>query len=239
MLEVKNLFAGYGLANVLHGVSLKVEAGEVVCLIGPNGAGKTTLMRALTGMLRAVRGHVAFDGADTLGLAPDRIVQRGLSLVPEGRRVFAPLSVLDNLRLGAYLRLRRGDGAAVAQDLDHVLSIFPRLGERASQPAGTLSGGEQQMLAIGRALMARPKLLLLDEPSMGLAPMVVSEIFRVIRRLHEGGTTILLAEQNARMALRAADRAYILESGEIMRAAPASALLSDASVAASYLGETV
>jgi branched-chain amino acid transport system ATP-binding protein len=236
MLEVREVFAGYGLANVLHGISLKIEAGEIVCLIGPNGAGKTTLMRVLAGMLRPSRGAIDFDGTSTQLLAPERIVQLGLSLVPEGRRVFAPLTVADNLQLGAYLRLRRGDRAAVAQDMDYVLSVFPRLRERATQLAGTLSGGEQQMLAIGRALMARPKLLLLDEPSMGLAPMVVSEIFRVIGRLHESGTTILIAEQNARMALRVAGRAYILEAGEIVRTAPAKALLADSAVAESYFG---
>jgi branched-chain amino acid transport system ATP-binding protein len=236
MLRVDSIIASYGLIRALDGVSLDVAEGEIVAVIGPNGAGKTTLMRTLTGLLRPAGGSIAFRGEPTAGRRPEAIVALGMSLVPEGRRVFQPLTVRDNLRLGGFLRLRRGEGAAVDQDLARVFALFPRLEERADQLAGSLSGGEQQMLAIGRALMARPRLLLLDEPSMGLAPLIVHEIFRTFARLREAGTTILISEQNARMALKAADRAYVLESGRLVRAAPSAALLSDPSVMEAYLG---
>ena len=233
MLDVADLKASYGRDSVLQGLSLSVAAGETVCLIGSNGAGKTTTMIAIAGLLRPVQGRIALDGTDIARERAERIVARGLALVPEGRRIFAPLSVLENLEMGAY---RRRDGAGVARDLDFVFRLFPRLKERAAQVAGTLSGGEQQMLAIGRALMSRPKLLLLDEPSMGLAPMVVAEIFRVIGELNAEGLTILIAEQNARMALGVARRGYVIQSGRIVLAGDAATLAQDKSVQAAYLG---
>jgi branched-chain amino acid transport system ATP-binding protein len=236
MLKVEGLAAGYGLIRALNGVSLEVGEGEFVAVIGPNGAGKTTLMRALTGLLRPEAGAIELAGRAIAGWPPEAIVELGMALVPEGRHVFQPLTVRDNLHLGGYLRLKRGDRRAVADDLARNFALFPRLEERAGQLAGSLSGGEQQMLAIGRALMARPKLLLLDEPSMGLAPIIVAEIFRTFARLREAGTTILISEQNARMALTSADRAYVLESGEVVKAAPAAALLRDPAVMAAYLG---
>ncbi len=236
MLEVKRAVVGYGQIVALDGVDLSIAAGEIVCVIGPNGAGKTTLMRTIAGLLRPRSGEVLFGGKAAHRLAPDAIVRAGLSLVPEGRRVFAPLTVHDNLTLGAYTRLRGGARQEVEHDTERVFGIFPRLKERAGQLAGTLSGGEQQMLAIGRAMMARPKLLLLDEPSMGLAPLVVAEIFQVIRRLHQQGTTVLLAEQNARMALGIAQRGYVIESGHVVKTGAAAALAADDSVRAAYLG---
>jgi branched-chain amino acid transport system ATP-binding protein len=236
MLKVDSLVAGYGLIRALNGVSLKVGEGEFVAVIGPNGAGKTTLMRSLMGLLKPEAGAVEFAGRAIAGWPSETIVGLGMALVPEGRHVFQPLTVRDNLQLGGYLRLKRGDRRAVADDLARVFALFPRLEERAGQLAGSLSGGEQQMLAIGRALMAKPKLLLLDEPSMGLAPIIVAEIFRTFARLRETGTTILISEQNARMALGSADRAYVLESGEVVKAAPAAALLRDPAVMAAYLG---
>jgi branched-chain amino acid transport system ATP-binding protein len=235
MLELRDIVAAYGPIRALKGVSLTVGAGEIVCVIGPNGAGKTTLMRTIMGMLAPLSGAVVLDGANIAGDDPERIVASGVALAPEGRRVFAPLSVADNLMLGAYHRLRRRD-AAVGEDRAMVLELFPRLHERLDQPAGTLSGGEQQMLAVARALMARPRLLLLDEPSMGLAPKVVAEIFATIRKLHARGMTIFLAEQNARMALSVADRAYVLESGQVAASGPAAQLARDDAVRAAYLG---
>ncbi|MDP6068095.1 MAG: ABC transporter ATP-binding protein [Alphaproteobacteria bacterium] len=219
MLEVRNLAAAYGKIVALRGVSLEVGAGEVVSLIGPNGAGKTTLIKAITGMIPSA-GEIRLDGEAIGGLKSSRIARRGLAVVPEGRRLFGPMSVLDNLMLGAYLRLTaggsaRGGRAAVERDLARVFELFPRLHERQDQLAQTLSGGEQQMLAIGRALMAAPRVMLLDEPSIGLAPVIVREIFTVIAELAERGIAVLLVEQNARMALRVAARVYVLELGQV------------------------
>ena len=219
MLEVQDLVAAYGKIVALRGVSLEVGAGEVVSLIGPNGAGKTTLIKAITGMIPSA-GEIRLDGEAIGGLKSSRIARRGLAVVPEGRRLFGPMSVLDNLMLGAYLRLTaggsaRGGRAAVERDLARVFELFPRLHERQDQLAQTLSGGEQQMLAIGRALMAAPRVLLLDEPSIGLAPVIVREIFTVIAELAERGIAVLLVEQNARMALRVAARVYVLELGQV------------------------
>jgi branched-chain amino acid transport system ATP-binding protein len=234
-LEIDRIDAGYGRIQVLKAVSLQVGEGEAVALIGSNGAGKTTLMRTISGLIRPMAGTIRL-GGQPLSSSPDRVVAAGVSLVPEGRRVFAPLTVIDNLTLGAYGRLRVGDRAAVARDLDQVFATFPRLRERSGQIAGTLSGGEQQMLAIGRALMARPRVLLLDEPSMGLAPLVVEEIFRVVQQMHHAGMTILLAEQNARMALKVAQRGYLIENGSIVGTDTAEALRNDPEVRRVYLG---
>jgi branched-chain amino acid transport system ATP-binding protein len=236
MLDVTRLVSGYGRIRVLNHLSLKVAAGEIVCLIGPNGAGKTTLMRTLAGTLAPWTGTIMLAGEPIGGRRPDHVVARGLALVPEGRRIFTPLTVAENLEIGAYVRLRAGARAEARQALDEVLALFPRLAERRDQLAGTLSGGEQQMLAIGRALMSKPRLLLLDEPSMGLAPMVVSSIFRAIAALRAQGTTVLLAEQNARMALKIADRGYVIITGEIVREGAAPALLADDSIISTYLG---
>jgi branched-chain amino acid transport system ATP-binding protein len=236
MLEVVALSAGYGSTQVLHGVSLQVAAGQSVCLIGANGAGKTTLMRCIAGLLRPGAGRIVVDGHD-IGAAPASArLDFGVALVPEGRRVFAPMSVRENLEMGAFRRLWPRRDRAVAADMTMVFDLFPRLRERERQAAGLLSGGEQQMLAIGRALMSRPRLLLLDEPSMGLAPRVVQEIFATIRRLNSEGMSILLAEQNANMALRSAALGYVLADGEIARSAASSVLVSDPAVRAAYLG---
>jgi branched-chain amino acid transport system ATP-binding protein len=236
MLDVIGLVSGYGRIRVLNHLSLKVAAGEIVCLIGPNGAGKTTLMRTLAGTLAPWTGTITLEGKPIGGRRADHVVTRGLALVPEGRRIFTPLTVAENLEIGAFVRLRAGARAETRQTLEEVLTLFPRLAERRTQLAGTLSGGEQQMLAIGRALMSKPRLLLLDEPSMGLAPMVVSSIFRAIAALRARGTTVLLAEQNARMALKIADRGYVIITGEILREGPAPALLADDSIVSTYLG---
>ncbi|WP_376792949.1 ABC transporter ATP-binding protein [Thermoflexus sp.] len=235
-LKVEALRAAYGPVQVLHGVSLQVGAGEIATVIGANGAGKTTLLRAISGLLRPTAGRIWFDGQEITGWPPERIVALGLVQIPERRQLFASMSVEDNLYLGAYLRLRRGERRAVEEDLKRVYELFPRLRERRRQIAGTLSGGEQQMLAIGRGLMARPRMLLLDEPSLGLAPLLVQELFRVIRSLREQGLTMLLVEQNARQALRAADRAYVMEAGRIVREGPAVELLEDPTLQAAYLG---
>ncbi|MGD9943238.1 MAG: ABC transporter ATP-binding protein [Burkholderiaceae bacterium] len=234
LLEVSGAVVDYGHVRALSGVDLQVPDGGIVCVIGPNGAGKTTLMKTIAGLLRVRSGSIRVGGRAIDRLGPDAIVAAGLSLVPEGRRVFAPLSVRDNLELGAYARLRRRE--PIAADLERVFTIFPRLKEREAQLAGTMSGGEQQMLAIGRALMARPRLLLLDEPSMGLAPLVVAEIFQVIARLHADGTTVLLAEQNAHMALNVSDYAYVIESGVVVRHGESAVLAGDDSVRQAYLG---
>jgi branched-chain amino acid transport system ATP-binding protein len=238
MLVVRNLHAGYGLAEVLVGASLEVKAGTVVALIGANGAGKTTTMRAVSGLLTPSSGEVLLDGRPVQGLPASRIARLGLAHAPEGRHVFGPLSVEDNLLLGAYRRLPRffGFRARAAGDLDHVYELFPRLAERRRQAAGTLSGGEQQMLAIGRALMAQPKVMLLDEPSMGLAPVIVQEVFRTIRRLKAEGMTMLLVEQFARTALEVADRAYVMERGQIVVEGTPAELRRDERVIAAYLG---
>ena len=235
MFKVDSLVVGYGPVTALAGIDLRVDEGEIVCVIGPNGAGKTTLMKTAAGLLRQRSGTITLDGAPLVRGADVR-VRAGIALVPEGRHVFAPLSVRDNLELGAYVRLTRGEQRAVADDIARIFGIFPRLKERVDHPAGLLSGGEQQMLAIGRALMGRPRLLLLDEPSMGLAPLIVTEIFAVIRRLHTEGTTVLIAEQNARMALSVAQRAYVLEAGLVVKTEGAASLAKDPAVREAYLG---
>jgi len=240
VLSVRGLVVGYGSVTALNGIDLSVDWGEIVCMIGPNGAGKTTLMKTIAGLLRPRAGEIEFDQRLLAGRSVNRgadvRVRAGIALVPEGRHVFAPLTVRDNLEIGAYVRLARGEDDAVAADLQRIYEMFPRLKERADQLAGTLSGGEQQMLAIGRALMARPRLLVLDEPSMGLAPLVVAEIFTVIRRLHANGTTVLIAEQNARMALAVAQRGYVIESGLVVKSDTATALAGDPAVWQAYLG---
>ncbi len=230
-LEVEGLRVHYGGIAALHGIALHVGEGEIVALLGANGAGKTTTLRAISGLVPST-GAVRFDGASLQGVAPHAIARRGVRHVPEGRRVFARMTVRENLELGGF----GVDGRTVSKRVDEALEIFPRLRERFDQSAGTLSGGEQQMLAIGRALVGEPRLLMLDEPSLGLAPLLVQTIFATIRTLHERGTTILLVEQNARQALRIADRAYVLESGRIAREGPAAELLDDPAVVAAYLG---
>jgi branched-chain amino acid transport system ATP-binding protein len=235
MLTIRNLYAYYGPVTALNGVTCHVREGEIVTLIGANGVGKTTLLNAICGLVRR-RGEVRFAGENISGLAPEAIVSRGISQVPEGRQLFAPMTVAENLELGAYRRSRRRERGEIAADLERVYSLFPRLKERIRQTAGTLSGGEQQMLAIGRALMARPRLLCLDEPSLGLAPIVVEDILATLGRLREGGVTILLVEQNARAALKVADRAYVLETGRIILSGASSDLLQDRQVTRAYLG---
>ena len=238
MLVVSDLHAGYGLSEVLVGTSLEVKAGTVVALIGANGAGKTTTMRAISGLVRPSKGSVLLDGQPVQGLPPSRIARLGLAHSPEGRKVFGPLSVEDNLLLGAYRRLPRffGFHARAERDLDRVYGLFPRLRERKRQQAGTLSGGEQQMLAIGRALMAAPKVMLLDEPSMGLAPVIVQEVFRTIQRLKQEGMTMLLVEQFAKTALAVADYAYVMERGRVAVEGPPAELRKNERVLAAYLG---
>jgi len=234
MLELEDLRVGYGNIEALHGISLSVGEGEIVTLIGANGAGKTTTLMTISGCVRARSGAIRFRGRDISALPPHEIVALGLVQSPEGRKIFPRLSVAENLEMGAFTR-RDPDG--IAADQNRVFELFPILGERRRQPGGTLSGGEQQMLAIARALMARPKLLLLDEPSLGLAPLVVSRIFEVIRELNREGTTILLVEQNAQMALKAAHRGYVLETGTIAMAEAADKLLADPRVRSAYLGD--
>jgi branched-chain amino acid transport system ATP-binding protein len=236
MLEVGALDAGYGSIKVLHGISLRVERGQSVCIIGANGAGKTTLLRCLSGLLRPSAGHIRIEGKDIGHTSASARLDYGVTLVPEGRRVFAPMTVRENLEMGAFRRLWPRRDRAVAADMDMVFDLFPRLAERQKQTAGLLSGGEQQMLAIGRALMSRPRLLLLDEPSMGLAPRVIQEIFATIRRLNAEGMSILLAEQNANMALRSAAWGYVIAEGEIVRSAESETLSHDPAVRAAYLG---
>jgi branched-chain amino acid transport system ATP-binding protein len=239
MLVVENIYAGYGLSEVLMGASLKVKKGALVALIGPNGAGKTTTMRAISGGLKPTRGRILLDGQPIHGLDPSRIAKLGLAHSPEGRRVFAPLGVEDNLLLGAYTRLPHffGFHAQASDDLERVYALFPRLKERRMQLSGTLSGGEQQMLAIGRALMANPKLILLDEPSMGLAPVIVDEMFDIIRRLKESGITLLLVEQAAKRALEVADYGYVMERGRIAVEGAPEELQKNEQVLAAYLGD--
>ncbi|MBM4288061.1 MAG: ABC transporter ATP-binding protein [Deltaproteobacteria bacterium] len=236
MLEIRNLYAYYGNIEALSGVTCHVKQGEIVALIGANGAGKTTLLNSVCGLVYA-RGKVTFEGNAITQLAPEAVVARGISQAPEGRQIFAPLTVLENLELGAYLRYRQRQREAVSQDLQRIYELFPRLWERRQQTAGTLSGGEQQMLAIGRALMARPRLLLLDEPSLGLAPVIVDAIMETVIKLRETGVTILMVEQNARTALSIADRGYVLETGRIILSAPARELLNDRQVTRAYLGK--
>ncbi|MHC1698101.1 MAG: ABC transporter ATP-binding protein [Geobacteraceae bacterium] len=238
MLKIKNINTYYGQVHALKNVSLHVNAGEIVSLIGANGAGKTTILNSLSAVTPPRNGEVIFEGTSLGNLSSDRIVEMGISQVPEGRQVFKDFSVEDNLELGAYLRYRGREGrAAIKNDIEDMFALFPQLSSRRQQMAGTLSGGEQQMLAIGRALMAKPKLLLLDEPSMGLAPLVVQEIFRVITALRaERGTSVLLVEQNAKAALKIADRGYVLETGKVILEEKASDLLENKEVQRAYLG---
>jgi branched-chain amino acid transport system ATP-binding protein len=236
MLKIRNLDAGYGSLNVLRRVSIHVKPGEIVTIIGANGAGKTTLLKTVTGLLRAQTGDILFDNADIGRMPTEQIVFRGCSLVPEGRQVFPAMPVIENLLLGAYVQYRRGNRRGVEADLEHVYKLFPVLRQRERQLAGTLSGGEQQMLAIGRALMARPKLIMLDEPSMGLAPLMVKEIFNIIVKLREEGNTVLLVEQNARSALKIANRGYVLETGRVILEGGAEDLLANRDVQRAYLG---
>jgi len=233
LLALEHLQVAYGGIRAVKGIDLSVEANETVCLIGANGAGKTTTLKAVTGLVRAAAGRIVYDGAEITGRRVHEIARRGLALVPEGRGVFAQLTIEENLAMGAFAR---ADGS-IAADVERVFGLFPRLKERRRQVAGTLSGGEQQMLAIGRALMSRPKLLLLDEPSMGLAPLMVEKIFEVIRQIAAEGVTLLLVEQNARLALEASHRAYVLEGGLVTLSGPARELLGDARIREAYLGE--
>ena len=234
MLEIKDLHVSYGGIQALRGVSLTVPDGKIVTLIGANGAGKSTLMRTISGLVKAQSGSILWNGQELLTKPIDQIVAGGIAMSPEGRRVFADLTVVENLKIGAYLRR---DKAGIQQDLEWVYSLFPRLKERSWQSAGTLSGGEQQMLAVGRALMSKPKLLMLDEPSLGLAPLVVREIFDIIRTVNQQGITVLLNEQNANMALKVADYAYVLETGTLTLSGTGTELLTDESVKAAYLGK--
>lgn len=233
MLEVRNLEVSYGAIKALKGISFSVEQGEIISLIGSNGAGKTTTLHSLSGIIKKAAGSVLFNGQDISSMSADRIVKMGLIQVPEGRRVFANMSVRENLELGAFTRQ---DTDGIRQDMERVFNLFPRLKERSRQEAATLSGGEQQMLAMGRSLMSRPSLLLLDEPSMGLAPILVDEIFRIIQQINQEGTTILLVEQNAFKALSIANRAYILETGMVTMEGPARELISNDAVKSAYLG---
>ncbi|MEU1886646.1 ABC transporter ATP-binding protein [Micromonospora sp. WMMD987] len=233
LLEIKDLTLLYGRIQALHGISLVVNEGEVVALIGANGAGKTTTMRAISGLRPVAQGSIVFDGTDVTRMRADLRVTRGIGQAPEGRGVFPGMTVLENLEMGAYTRRDRPE---IAKDLAMVLDLFPRLAERRKQAGGTLSGGEQQMLAVGRALMARPRLLLLDEPSMGLAPKLIQQIFEIITRINEQGTTILLVEQNAQQALSRAHRGYVLETGRIVKEGSGQELLHDPAVKEAYLG---
>src|SRR5215217_4605597 len=234
LLQIEDMHSYYGHIHALQGISLTVEEGEVVTLIGSNGAGKTTTLRSIHGILPPREGRIIFDGEEIQGTPAHDMISRGIAQSPEGRKIFFRMTVLENLEMGAY---HRSDSSEVRQDMDRVFDLFPRLKERTKQEAGTLSGGEQQMLAIGRALMSRPRLLLLDEPSMGLAPVLVERIFETIREINEQGTTILLVEQNANVALEIATRGYVLETGEIVNSASAKKLRQDPKVREAYLGE--
>jgi branched-chain amino acid transport system ATP-binding protein len=234
MLGVHGLEVAYGGIRAVKGIDLKVRSGELVALIGANGAGKTSTLKALSGLLRPAAGRIDYDGAEVTGKPAYHLVRRGLAMVPEGRGVFPRLTVAENLAMGAYIRR---DRTAIARDLDHAYALFPRLAERRNQLAGTLSGGEQQMLAMARALMCRPRLLLLDEPSMGLAPLMVQKIFETVRAVAAEGVTMLLVEQNAKLALETCDRGYVMESGSIVLADNAGALLRNPQVRHAYLGE--
>ncbi len=238
MFSVENVSTYYGHIQALNGVSLEVSKSEIVSLIGANGAGKTTLLNTISGIVPPRHGRIILDQTETTHLAAEAIVGLGISQVPERRQIFGTLTVQDNLTLGAYSRLRRGAKSAVNDDIERVFDLFPILRERQGQQAGTLSGGEQQMLAIGRGLMAQPKVLLLDEPSLGLAPLLVQEIFEVLRNLREAGTTILLVEQNARAALEISDRAYVLETGHVVLTGYAQELIANEEVQKAYLGRS-
>ena len=234
MLEVKDLHVSYGGIRALRGVNLEVPDGKIVTLIGANGAGKSTLLRTISGLVKAESGSVTYNGKELIGRPINKILEEGIAMVPEGRRVFTNLSVLENLKIGAYLR---HDKQGIQKDIEWVYELFPRLQERSWQMAGTLSGGEQQMLAVGRALMSRPKLMMMDEPSLGLAPLVVKGIFEIIREINRQGVTVLLIEQNANMALKTADLAYVLETGEITLHGTGAELLTNEAVKRAYLGE--
>ena len=233
MLKIENINVYYGAIHALKGISVDVKEGEIVTLIGANGAGKSTILRTISGLLRTKTGNILFEGNSVASMAAEEIVKKGISQVPEGRRIFANMTVEENLELGAYIR---SDKAGIRKDINKVFERFPRLGERRAQVAGTLSGGEQQMLAIGRGLMSQPRLLLLDEPSMGLAPLLVKEIFSIIKEINASGTTILLVEQNANMALSIAHQAYVLETGRIILSGSAKELAESEEVRKAYLG---
>ncbi len=234
LLEVNNLEVNYGMIKALKGISFEVNEGEIIALIGANGAGKTTTLHTISGILPVAGGNIVLNGTDITKMPAHKIVRMGISQVPEGRRVFSQLSVLENLKMGAFIRK---DKDAIEEDLQSIYKRFPRLEERKNQLAGTLSGGEQQMLAMGRALMSRPKIVLLDEPSMGLSPLLVSEIFEIIKAINESGTTVLLVEQNAKKALSIASRAYVLETGNVAISGQASDLINNDTIKKAYLGE--
>ena len=234
MLKVTDLTVNYGVIQAVKGISFEVEEGEIVALIGANGAGKTTTLHTITGMIPARTGTIEFHGTDITKVPAHKIVSMGLAHVPEGRRVFAQLAVLENLKMGAYTRKDKDE---IGKSLEEIYKRFPRLKERKNQPAGTLSGGEQQMLAMGRALMSKPKMIVMDEPSMGLSPLYVTEIFKIIQEINDSGTTVLLVEQNAKKALAIADKAYVLETGNIVLSGKASDLMNDDSVKKAYLSE--
>lgn len=235
LLEVRDLRVSYGGIEALKGISFDVEEGQIITLIGANGAGKSTTLKAISGLVKSTAGTIRYKGEEIQGMDSQKIVERGIALVPEGRRVFPNLSVRENLLIGAYLR---NDKAAIAADLDNVYKLFPRLEERHWQSAGTLSGGEQQMLAVGRGLMAKPKLIMMDEPSLGLAPQLVRDIFTIIERINEMGVTVLLIEQNANAALKIADKAYVLVTGEMVKSGSGQDLLNDPAIRDAYLGVT-
>ena len=233
LLEIKDLEVRFGGIRAVTGISLNVEEGKIITLIGANGAGKSTVLRSIAGVVKPAGGDIRFGGKSILGLSPDKIVASGITLIPEGRHVFPNLTVLENLKIGAYLRKDN-----LTPDIEYVYSLFPRLKERHWQLAGTLSGGEQQMLAVGRALMAKPKLIMMDEPSLGLAPLVVRDIFRIIETINESGITVLLIEQNANMALKVADRGYVMETGAITMTGTGAELLANEKVREAYLGKS-
>lgn len=233
ILEIRDLRVSFGGIRAVDGISFDVEEGKIVTLIGANGAGKSTILRSIAGITKPQSGKIVFSGSDITGQSPDRIVSQGVTLVPEGRRVFANLTVLENLRIGAYLRRD-----SIADDIAYVYSLFPRLKERSWQLAGTLSGGEQQMLAVGRTLMSRPRLIMMDEPSLGLAPLVVKNIFEIIKTINSHGITVLLIEQNANMALKIAHTGYVIETGHIIMSGTGAELLADERVKEAYLGKT-
>lgn len=233
ILEIKDLSVNFGGIKAVNYISLSVEKGKIITLIGANGAGKSTILKSVSGTIKPQSGEIIFEGENICGLSPDKIVSKGVTLVPEGRRVFPNLTVLENLKIGAYLRKD-----SLTSDIEYVYSLFPRLKERNWQLAGTLSGGEQQMLAVGRALMARPKLIMMDEPSLGLAPLVVKDIFNIIKTINESGITVLLIEQNANMALKTADYGFVIETGNITLSGTGEELLSNESVKEAYLGKS-
>ncbi len=234
MLKVENLVVAYGGIEALKGVSLEVPEGKIVTLIGANGAGKSTLLRSIMGLVKPKSGRIEYDGKELIGLNSQKIVQNGITLVPEGRRVFVNLTVLENLKIGAYMRQ---DTEGIERDIKRIYEMFPRLEERSWQMAGTLSGGEQQMLAVGRALMCRPRVLMMDEPSLGLAPLVIKDIFNIIQEINHQGMTVLLIEQNANMALKIADKAYVLETGKLTMEGTGQELLENPDIKAAYLGK--